>query len=246
MKEFKSEIICGRKPVLSALKSSVTIQRMIIAETARGEVVDEIFELVRGIGIPYDVREKSSIDRLGVGNHQGVVAYVAARDYVNYERVLEVLDPESGFLLFLDQVQDPHNFGAILRSACALGVEAVIIPKRGACGLTSTVVKVAAGAVEYVSVCRVDNLQKAMLQAQQSGVWLIGLDATAEKNISTVDFSKGVGLVVGNEGKGLRRLVAERCDFLVKIPMDITRIGSLNVSVATGIALFEVMKQREK
>ena len=122
MKEFKSEIICGRKPVLSALKSSVTIQRMIIAESARGEVVDEIFELVRGIGIPYDVRDKYSIDRLGVGNHQGVVAYVAARDYVNYERVLEVLDPESGFLLFLDQVQDPHNFGAILRSACALHV----------------------------------------------------------------------------------------------------------------------------
>ena len=246
MKEFKSEIICGRHPVLSALKSMVTIQRIIIVEGARGEVVDEIFELAREIGIPYDVREKSSIDRLGVGNHQGVVAYVAARDYVNYERVLESLDPEKGLLMFLDQVQDPHNFGAILRSACALGVDAVIIPKRGACGLTSTVVKVAAGAVEYVSVCRVDNLQKAMLQAQQYGIWLIGLDATAEKKISTVNFSTGVGLVVGNEGKGLRRLVAERCDFLVKIPIANTRIGSLNVSVATGIALFEVMKQREK
>ena len=246
MKNEQQEIICGRQPVLSALKSKTPIQRIIIAEGARGVVVDEIFELARETGVPYDVRDRPNLDRLGVGNHQGVVAHIAARGYAEYEMVLDQLDPKNSLILFLDQIQDPHNLGAILRSACALGVEAVIIPKREACGLTSTVVKVAAGAVEHISVCRVDNLQKAMIQAQKSGVWLIGLDLTAEKEFSTVEFPSSIGLVVGNEGKGLRRLVAERCDFLVRIPMVCTGVSSLNVSVATGVALYEVMRQRER
>ena len=245
MKDQDSEIICGRQPILSALKSKAPIQRIIIAEGARGDVVDEIFELARETGMPYDVRDRSHLDRLGLGNHQGVIAYIAARAYAEYEMVLDQIDSDNSFILFLDQIQDPHNLGAILRSACALGAEAVIIPKREACGLTPTVVKVAAGAAEHISVCRVDNLQKAMLQAKQSGMWLVGLDVKAEKDFSTVDFPRAIGLVIGNEGKGLRRLVAERCDFLVRIPMASTQVSSLNVSVATGIALYEVMRQRE-
>jgi 23S rRNA (guanosine2251-2'-O)-methyltransferase len=245
MRDQESNMICGRQPVLSAIKAKTPIHRIIIADGSRGDVVDEIFALAREIGCPYDVRERSDLDRIGVRNHQGVIALVAARAYADFDTTIDQIDLENCLLLFLDQIQDPHNLGAILRSACALNVDAVIIPKREACGLTSTVIKVAAGAADHIAICRVNNLQKAMLRVKQAGMWLVGLDEKAEKHFSSIDFPPSVGLVVGNEGKGLRRLVADRCDFLAKIPMCNTQIGSLNVSVATGVALYEVMRQRE-
>ena len=244
MSDQESDMICGRQPVLSAIKSKAPIHRIIIADGARGDVIDEIFALAREMGCPYDVRERSNLDRMGIENHQGVIALVAARAYADFDTIIGQIDLKNSFLLFLDQIQDPHNLGAIVRSACALNVDAVIIPKREACGLTSTVVKVAAGAAEHIAICRVNNLQKAMLRVQKSGMWLVGLDEKAEKHFASVDFPPSVGLVVGNEGKGLRRLVAARCDFLAKIPMYNTQISSLNVSVATGVALYEVMRQR--
>lgn len=244
MEDQEQDIIWGRHPVLEALRSERSIQRLLLADGGRGEVVDEIFELARQRKIPYDVRERSALDRIAGAHHQGVVAYMAARAYADYEAVLGALDPQRAFLLFLDQIQDPHNLGAIIRSAHAAGADAVVLPKRGACGLTATVVKVAAGAVEHLPVCQVDNMQKALQKARSAGLWVAGLDAAGDTAIDSVDYKRACALVVGSEGKGLRRMVAERCDFLVSIPMARAEVGSFNASVAAGIACYEVFRQR--
>ncbi len=244
MEEHEQDIIWGRHPVLEALRSGRSIQRLLLVDGGRGEVVNEIFELARQSKIPYDVRERSALDRIAGAHHQGVVAYMAARAYADYEMVLGTLDAQRAFLVFLDQIQDPHNLGAIIRSAHAAGADAIVLPKRGACGLTATVVKVAAGAVEHVPVCQVDNMQKALQKAQAAGLWIVGLAAAGDTDIASVDYKRACALVVGSEGKGLRRMVAERCDFLVTIPMARAEVGSFNASVAAGIAFYEVLRQR--
>ncbi|MGB1719891.1 MAG: 23S rRNA (guanosine(2251)-2'-O)-methyltransferase RlmB, partial [Candidatus Latescibacterota bacterium] len=147
-------------------------------------------------------------------------------------------------LVFLDQIQDPHNLGAIVRSAHAVGADAIVLPRRGACGLTAAAVKAAAGAAEHVPICQVDNIQKALQKVRALGVWTIGLDAQGDTDFTSVDYGRACALVVGSEGRGLRRMVGERCDFLVSIPMARSEVGSLNASVAAGIVLYEVHRQR--
>ena len=176
--------------------------------------------------------------------HQGVIAYMAARSYADFEAVLADLDPCHGFLVFLDQIQDPHNLGAIVRGAHAVGADAIVLPRRGACGLTATAVKAAAGAAEHVPICQVDNIQKALQKVRALGVWTIGRDAQGDTDFTSVDYGRACALVVGSEGRGLRRMVGERCDFLVSIPMARSEVGSLNASVAAGIVLYEVHRQR--
>jgi len=244
MDEQERDIIWGRHPVLEALRAGRSVQRILLADGGRGEVVDEIFELARQSKIPYDVRERSALDRIAGSRHQGVIAYMAARAYADYEALLGELDPQRAFLVFLDQIQDPHNLGAIIRSAHAAGADAVVLPRRGACGLTATAVKVAAGAAEHLPVCQVDNIQKALQKASAAGLWIAGLDAAGDTDMGSVDYNRACALVVGSEGKGLRRMVAERCDFLVSIPMARGEVGSFNASVAAGIALYEVFRQR--
>ncbi len=244
MDEKKTDIIWGRHPVLEALRSDRSVQRLLIADGVRGEVVDEIFTLARQAKVPYDVRNRDFLDRIAGPRHQGVIAYMAARSYADFETVLADLDLSSGFLVFLDQIQDPHNLGAIVRSAYAVGADAVVLPRRGACGLTATAVKAAAGAAEHVTVCQVDNIQKALQKVRSLGVWTVGLDAQGNTDFTAVDYGKACALVVGSEGRGLRRMVGERCDFLVSIPMARSEVGSLNASVAAGIVLYEVHRQR--
>ena len=239
-KQPPSDLIWGRHPVLEALRAERPLRRLLVAKGAHGPVIDEIFARARQAHIPYDLRDKAQLDRLAGPRHQSVVAYAAAATYADFDHVLTHL-PTQALLIFLDQVQDPHNLGAIIRSAHALGAQSVVVPSREAAGLSPAALKAAAGATQHLPVCRVDNLQKALQKAAACGLFIAGLDAQGAQPLTTADFTQPCALVIGSEGKGLRRMVQKRCDALLHIPA----IGSLNASVAAGIALYEVLRQRQ-
>ncbi len=243
-KQTPDDLIWGRHPVLEALRVERPLRRLLIAKGAHGPVIDEIFTRARQAHIPYDLRDKAQLDRLAGPRHQSVVAYAAAATYADFDHVLAHL-PTQALLVFLDQVQDPHNLGAIIRSAHALGAQGVVVPARGAAGLSPAALKAAAGATQHLPVCRVDNLQKALQKAAAGGLFIAGLDAQGEQPLTDADFTQPCALVIGSEGKGLRRMVQKRCDALLHIPMQREAIGSLNASVAAGIALYEVFRQRQ-
>ena len=243
-KQTPDDLIWGRHPVLEALRAERPLRRLLIAKGAHGPVIDEIFDRARQAHIPYDLRDKAQLDRLAGPRHQSVVAYAAAATYADFDHVLAHL-PTQALLVFLDQVQDPHNLGAIIRSAHALGAHGVVVPARSAAGLSPAALKAAAGATQHLPVCRVDNLQKALQKAAADGLFIAGLDAQGEQPLTDADFTQPCALVIGSEGKGLRRMVQKRCDALLHIPMQREAIGSLNASVAAGIALYEVLRQRQ-
>lgn len=238
------DIVYGRRPVLAALESGRPVHRLLLVRAGHGEIVDEIRTIARRLGVPVDLRDRVALDRAADGgNHQGVVAMLAARAYADFGQLLAARTPQS-FFLFLDNLQDPHNLGAILRTAHALGVDAAVLPNRGGVGLTSTVAKASAGAVDRLPVCRVGNLRRALDQARDAGLWVTGLDPAGDRTFDAVDYSGPGALVVGSEGHGLRRLVREGCDFVARIPMGRRQAGSLNASVAAGVVLYEVFRQR--
>ena len=238
------EVLFGRRPVLAALQSQRPVHRLLLVRGGRGDVVAEIRSRARQLGVPVDVRDRPALDRAsGGGNHQGVVALLAARSYADFEQVLAGAR-ESGFLVFLDGIQDPHNLGAILRTAHALGADAAVVPRRGSAGLTPAAAKAAAGAAEQLPLCRVANLRQALTRARGAGLWVTGLDAAGDRSFDSLDFTGPGALVVGAEGRGLRPLVRESCDFVVRIPVGREQAGSMNASVAAGIALYEVFRQR--
>ena len=243
-KQPPDDLIWGRHPVLEALRAARPLRRLLIAKGAHGPIIDEIFTRARQAHIPYDLRDKAQLDRLAGPRHQSVVAYAAAATYADFDHVLAHL-PTQALLIFLDQVQDPHNLGAIIRSAHALGAQGVVVPARSAAGLSPAALKAAAGAAQHLPVCRVDNLQKTLQKAAACGLFIAGLDAQGEQPLTTADFAQPCALVIGSEGKGLRRMVLKRCDALLHIPMQREAIGSLNASVAAGIALYEVLRQRQ-
>ena len=243
-KQPSDDLIWGRHPVLEALRAKRPLRRLLVAKGAHGPVIDEIFARARQARIPYDLRDRAQLDRLAGPHHQSVVAYAAASSYADFDHVLAHL-PTPALILFLDQIQDPHNLGAIIRSAHALGAQGVVVPSRTAAGLSPAALKAAAGAAQHVPVCRVDNLQKALQKAADCGLFIAGLDAQGEQPLPAADFVQPCALVIGSEGKGLRRMVQKRCDALLHIPMPGTAIGSLNASVAAGIALYEVLCQRQ-
>ncbi|MCY3737238.1 MAG: 23S rRNA (guanosine(2251)-2'-O)-methyltransferase RlmB [Gemmatimonadaceae bacterium] len=238
------DVLFGRRPVLAALQSERPVHRLLLLRGGRGDVVDGIRARARRLGVPVDERDRPALDRAaGGGNHQGVVALLAARSYADFEQVLSGAR-EAGFLVFLDGIQDPHNLGAILRTAHALGADAAVIPRRGGAGLTSTAAKAAAGAAEQLPLCRVANLRQSLTRARGAGLWVTGLDAAAGRSFDSLDFTGPGALVVGAEGRGLRPLVRQSCDFIARIPMGREQAGSMNASVAAGIALYEVFRQR--
>ena len=243
-KQTPDDLIWGRHPVLEALRAERPLRRLLIAKGAHGPVIDEIFERARQAHIPYDLRDKAQLDHLAGPRHQSVVAYAAATTYADFDHVLAHLSAPA-LLVFLDQVQDPHNLGAIIRSAHALGAQSVVVPARSAAGLSPAALKAAAGAAQHLPVCRVDNLQKALQKAAACGLFIAGLDAQGPQPLTDADFAQPCALVIGSEGKGLRRMVQKRCDALLHIPMQREAIGSLNASVAAGIALYEVFRQRQ-
>jgi 23S rRNA (guanosine2251-2'-O)-methyltransferase len=228
-------VLVGVHPVREALKAGRTIDRVLIAKGAGGARVQEIVDLCRDRRIPVRFEQRQALDRAAAGEtHQGVIAFGAASKYSELSDV-----PDSARLLvLLDGVEDPHNLGAIVRTANAAGASAVIVPERRAAGLTETVAKSAAGALEYVPIVRVGNVSRAMEDLKKRGFWIYGLDERGEQDYDKVDFDTPTVLVLGGEGKGLHQLVRDNCDALLRIPMAGT-IPSLNVSVAAGVVLFE-------
>ena len=204
--------------------------------------------MAREAGLVIVEADKAKLENIcGSKNHQGILAFCTDYTYFSVEEILDYADErnEKPFLLVLDGIQDPGNLGALIRTANASGVHGIILPKRGACGLTAAVFKAAAGACEYVRLARVTNITDTIEQLKKRGVWIYGADGDAEKDMYGTDFSGATAIVLGEEGKGLSRLVKEHCDFLTKIPM-CGQINSLNVSVAGGVFMYEVFRQRKE
>jgi len=237
----------GVLPVLEALRASARrIDKIVVAEGSREKRLEEIFELARTNGIRVDRVPREVLERSvePSANHQGVIAFAAAADYFAVDDLLDGLTSDA-LLVILDGVEDPRNLGAVLRSAECSGADGVIIPDRRAAGLTETVAKSSAGAIEYVKVAKTTNLNRLIEDLKARNIWVVGTSSDASMDYTDWDWRQSSALVLGAEGSGLHRLVAENCDVLVKIPM-YGKIESLNVSVAAGVILFEARRQRSR
>ena len=233
----------GFHAVEEALAAGRPLDRILIARGRHGERVEAIVQKAKSRGVPVRFDDRQQLDRLaGTREHQGVMALAAAKRAVEIEDLLAE-NAGHGLLVLLDGVEDPHNLGAIVRSSLAAGAQGVVIPERRAAGLTDTVERASAGALAHLPIARVKNLVRAMEQMKEAGYWLVGLDERAEKSYTEVDLKGSVGLVLGGEGEGLHELTRKRCDFLVSIPTT-GPVRSLNVSVAAGVILFELVRQR--
>jgi 23S rRNA (guanosine2251-2'-O)-methyltransferase len=227
-------ILSGIHPVVEALRAKRPLERVLIAKGAGGPRLQELIDLARSSGTPVRFEERAALDRLsGVRSHQGVVAFGAATRYAELEDVA----PTANLIVVLDGVEDPHNLGAIIRTAHAAGAGAVVIAERRAAGLTETVAKAAAGALEYLPVVRVANINQLLRRLKEMDYFIYGIDERGEHDYHAVKWNDRAVVVFGAEGKGLHDLVKRNCDALVRIPMS-GKIASLNVSVAAGIVLF--------
>jgi 23S rRNA (guanosine2251-2'-O)-methyltransferase len=232
-------ILSGVHPVAEALRAGHPLERLLIAQGAGGPRLQEIIDMARRASIPVRFEPRGSLDRVaGTPAHQGVVALGAARKYADLEEV-----GASELVVVLDGVEDPHNLGAIIRTAHAAGAASVIIPERRAAGLTDVVAKAAAGALEYLPIVRVTNINRALESLKERGFWIYGLDERGVEDYHRVEYSSPTALVLGGEGGGLHEQVRKHCDLLVRIPMA-GKISSLNVSVAAGVVLFELRRRR--
>ena len=237
----------GIHAVREALEAGSAFDRIVIAKGRQDSRVEEIVQLARARGIAVRFEDRGQLDRLAnTRDHQGVVAIAAARATATLEGIISAANQsksQQGMIVLLDGVEDPHNLGAIIRTALAAGAHGVVVPERRAAGLTDTVARASAGALAHLPVAKVTNLSRAMEDLKEAGYWLVGLDEAAEKNYTEVDYTSPTGIVMGGEGGGLHELTRKRCDFVVSLP---TRgpVKSLNVSVATGVVLFEALRQR--
>lgn len=238
--------LIGIHAVEEALRAGRPIERVVVARGAGNPRMQKIIEACRSASIPLRFEARETLDREAGKDavHQGVVAVAGAQRYRDLEDVVAPAG-EASLLVVLDGVEDPHNLGAIIRTAYAAGADAVVVPERRAAPLTETVGKAAAGALEYLPVARVTNVNRALETLQAKEYWIFGLDEQATKDYDKVDYRGRAALVLGGEGRGLHQQVAKHCDFLVRIPTA-GRIASLNVSVATGVVLFEAMRQRNR
>ncbi len=235
----------GRNEVIEALRSGKTIDRLYMLDGAKGGSIYTVKREAAKAGIRIDYIDNKRLDLLSeTGKHQGVIAIAAAYSYAEVEDILKAAEErqEDPFILLLDGINDPHNLGAIIRTANMAGAHGVIIPKNGACGLTPTAVRASAGAVNYTPVARVTNLKNTMLDLKKRGLWFVCADIKG-KNLYEQDLKGPLGIVIGSEGSGVSRLIRENCDFTVSIP---TRgdLDSLNASVAAGVISFEALRQR--
>ncbi|MEO8368257.1 MAG: 23S rRNA (guanosine(2251)-2'-O)-methyltransferase RlmB [Candidatus Solibacter sp.] len=232
-------LLSGIHPVAEALRAGSPIERVVIAQGAGGPRLQEIIDLARRAGVPVRFEPRGAIDKLAnTSAHQGVIALGAARKYADLESVAG-----SELLVVLDGVEDPHNLGAIVRTAHAAGAGAIIIPERRAVGVTDVVAKAAAGALEHLPIVRVTNINRTLEELKGQGMWIYGLDERGADSYDKVDYASRSVLVLGGEGGGLHEQVRKSCDVLVRIPMA-GKISSLNVSVATGVVLFEWRRRR--
>ena len=229
-----------------ALEAGRAFDRILIAKGRQDTRVEEIVQLARGRDIAVRFEDRGQLDRLAATkDHQGVVALVAARAASSLDEIVANAKKENvqGLIVLLDGVEDPHNLGAVIRTALAVGAHGVVIPERRAAGLTDTVARASAGALAHLPVAKVTNLVRAMEELKEAGYWLVGLDEEGEKNYTEIDYLSPTAIVLGSEGKGLHDLTKKRCDFVVSLPT-VGPVKSLNVSVATGVVLFEAIRQR--
>ena len=248
MTENTTNKIEGRNPVTEAIKSGRTIDKILVQSGEKNGSIRKIIALAREKKIVISEVDRARLDKLSeTKSHQGVIAFAAAKEYSTIEEILELAKEkgESPFVIIADDLNDPHNLGSIIRTANAAGAHGVIIPKRNSVGLSPVVDKTSAGALEFTKVARVSNLASAIDTLQKANVWLVAADMDGDKTIYEHDFSGGVGIVVGSEGKGVSRLVKEKCDFVVRIPMN-GQINSLNASVAASLMIYEVVRTRMK
>jgi len=245
----EKEKIVGINPVMEALRSGRPIQRLLIAEQRKSDRdVVEIIRLAKQAGVEVRMASRDVLNREAPNAvHQGVVASAAAREYAALDDILRIPSErgQTPLFLILDGVEDPRNLGAVLRTAEAAGVHGVIIPERRAVGLTETVAKAAAGALEYVPVVKVVNIVNTIEDLKKAGVWIAAAEANGDMQYWDADFVRPTALVLGGEDKGVRRLVREHCDYTLSLPL-MGQISSLNVSVAAGVMLYEVLRQRKK
>lgn len=244
----KDEILVGRNSVTEALKSGRSINKLWVAKGDRQGSLREIVQLAKKQGVITQEVDSTRIkDLAGDMRHQGVLAFVSPVEYREWEDVLAEVTARGEMPLFvlLDELEDPHNLGAILRTCDASGAHCVLIPKRRACPLNATVAKTSAGAVEYVPVAQIGNIAQTIRSLKKAGFWVVGADMDGAENFYDANLTGPLLLIVGSEGKGMGRLTKEQCDFLVKIPMH-GRINSLNASVACSLLLYEAERQRSK
>ncbi|MBP5582127.1 MAG: 23S rRNA (guanosine(2251)-2'-O)-methyltransferase RlmB [Ruminococcus sp.] len=243
VKETPQNIICGRNPVMEALKSGANLDTVYI--DGNGGSLSVIRRLAKENGVVVKDADDNKLSRLSGGaSPQGVVAEGACGEYVTVEDILAVSQKNGTkpFIIICDEIEDPHNLGAIIRTAETSGADGVIIPKRRSASLNATVFKTSAGAASYVPVARVSNLASCIDTLKDNGVWIYGTDASGT-DYSETDFTGGVALVIGSEGFGMSQLIQKKCDFMIKLPM-LGKINSLNASVAAGIFMYEVLRQR--
>lgn len=242
-------LIWGRNPVREAFRAGQRIERVYLAEGVKQtDVVKEIVEAAQQQGVPVQRRDRRTLDRLtGSVQHQGIVAEVEAYRYASFDDLLargaDLGEPP--FLLLLDALQDPQNLGTLVRTAEAVGVHGIVLPRHRAVGVTPAVVKASAGAIAHVPVAQVPNIARAIDDLKQEGIWTVGLDAEADTPFDEVDLTGPIGIVVGAEGTGLGRLVKERCDLLIRLPMR-GRVASLNAAVAGSIVVYHAWRERTK
>lgn len=240
------ESVCeGRNPVIEAFRSGRSVDRVFVLDGCNDGPIRTIIREAGKTGTIIDYVKRERLDAMSEsGRHQGVIAYVAAYDYADVKEILDIAAAknEPPFIIILDGIEDPHNLGAIIRTANIAGAHGVIIPKHGASGLTAAVAKASAGAVNYTPVAKVTNISKTIRELKDNGMWFVCADAGGEQMYG-LNLTGPIGLVIGNEGKGVSRLVRENCDFTAAIPMK-GDIDSLNASVAAGVLAYEIVRQR--
>lgn len=241
----RNDIIAGRNPVMEAIRSGRSIESILVAKGERSGSVVAIIAKVKQKNIPVKDVDSKKLDFLAKGvNHQGIVAQCAVKEYSTLEEIFALAEErgESPFIIVLDKIEDPHNLGAIIRTAECAGAHGVIIPERRSAGLSYTVEKTSAGALEYMPVVRVKNISAVLQKLKDKGIWVYGADMDGE-HYKKVNYDGAVALVIGNEGKGISPLVAKDCDVIVSLPMK-GKINSLNASVAAGILMYEIADKR--
>ncbi len=246
MENKENEIIYGRNAVIEAIKSGMAINKVLIASGEISGSLKSITALVKENHIVYQFVDKNKLTEItGTKNHQGVALYASPAEYCQIDDILQKAKNagEDPFVIILDEIQDPHNFGAIIRTADAVGAHGIIIPKRRSVQLTGTVAKTSAGAFAHVPIARVPNIPAAIDELKEAGLWIAGTDLTGSVPFYKADYKGPIGIVIGSEGAGMGNLVSKKCDFIVTIPMK-GAVSSLNASVAAGVVLYEVFKGR--
>ena len=240
-------IIEGRNAIIEAFRAGRSVDKLFIQEHTKEGSMNTLIREAKKTKTLIKYVPKERLDQISeTGHHQGAVAFVAAYNYAEIDDLFAKAEEkgESPFFIILDEIEDPHNLGAIIRTANLAGAHGVIVPKNRACGLTATVVKASAGAINYTPICKVTNIAQTIESLKDKGMWFVCADMDGE-TMYDIDLTGSIGLVIGNEGKGVSRLVKEKCDFVARIPMN-GDIDSLNASVATGVLAYEIVRQRMK